>query len=86
MKEKFLVACLPLFLWTSVCRAEVAAAPVPTIAEISKAVFSKCKAYDENCVNEALAAFGCSLNNPLSQDPTSEDGIVNSAKQQCVKD
>ena len=85
MKEKFLVACLPLFLWTSVCRAEVAAAPVPTIAEISKAVFSKCKAYDENCVNEALAAFGCSLNNPLSQDPTSEDGIVNSAKQQCVK-
>lgn len=83
MKKKNLLACLSLFLATSVCSADAATAP--TIAEISKAVFSKCKIYDEKCVNEALAAFGCSLNNPLSQDPTSEDGIVNSAKQQCVK-
>ena len=40
-EDKILVACLPLFLGTSVCSAEIVAAP--TAAEIRKAVFSQCK-------------------------------------------
>lgn len=83
MNKKIFLGCIPLFFMIISCHAESGA--TPTIAEISKAVFSKCKIYDEKCVNEALAPLGCSLNNPLSQDPTNQDGVVNSSKQQCVK-
>lgn len=55
-----------------------------TVLGISKVIFNNCKTYNQKCIDSSLAKFNCFLNNPLSQDPTSQDGIVNGEKKQCI--